>query len=281
MKDMLGSPPMRRRWARCDQRVVCWAAWMVVPLIGWGAGAVREPPWEETRSRHFLVRHHGAVAFAAKIAAEAERHYEAIARDLGYTRFGGYWLWSERVTIVLHPTPAAFAAATGAPEWARGKADYRARRIHAIAGDEGLSEAVLPHELAHLVFREFVGFEGDVPLWLDEGVAQRQEGGGVALARSRTRAWMSQGGLISLAELTRLRREDVGTRIPAHAFYVQAASVVGSLVDVHGSERFTKFCRQLRDGRSLEDALRFTYPEAVRTIRDLERGWKTYLEEGP
>jgi hypothetical protein len=273
-------PRDRRTSARQFWRLACQAVGLAASCVGEAAQPSTDQPWEETTSKHFIVRHRSDAAFAVTIAAAAERHYEAIARDLGYTRFGDYWLWEQRATIVLHPSVVAFAAATGAPVWARGKADHSVRTIHAVTGDGNLSESVLPHELAHLIFRQFVGFEGDIPLWLDEGVAQREESEGKLLARSRTRGLMARGRLASLAELTDVRGADLGSRIPAEAFYPQAGSLVGFLVDVHGSERFTKFCRQLRDGRALEDALRFTYPETLRTMQDLERGWKAYLEGG-
>ena len=45
-------------------------------------------------------------------------------------------------------------------------------------------------------------------------------------------------------------------------YYVQAVSLVGFLVERHGAESFTVFCRSLRDGKPMEEALRAAYPPA-------------------
>jgi hypothetical protein len=65
----------------------------------------------------------------------------------------------------------------------------------------------------------------------------------------------------------------------AGEFYAQSVSLVGFLIEQHGSERFRIFCGQLRDRKDLEDALRFAYPESLRNIVDLERAWKKYMLE--
>ena len=36
-------------------------------------------------------------------------------------------------------------------------------------------QSLLPHELGHIIFREFIGLESNCPSWLDEGVAMYQE----------------------------------------------------------------------------------------------------------
>ena len=38
-------------------------------------------------------------------------------------------------------------------------------------------------------------------------------------------------------------------------FYLEAASIIGFLRERYGPQRFTEFCRALRDGKSLDKAL--------------------------
>ena len=64
-----------------------------------------------------------------------------------------------------------------------------------------------------------------------------------------------------------------------NVYYVQAVSLIDFLVTKYGGSRFTSFCRQLRDGKNMEDSLRFAYPTAIRNIEELERKWKIYIME--
>ena len=60
-------------------------------------------------------------------------------------------------------------------------------------------------------------------------------------------------------------------------FYIEAVSLVGFLIEHYGASSFTDFCRQLRDGKSLEEALKFTYPTHITGIEELESAWLEYL----
>jgi hypothetical protein len=160
-----------------------------------------------------------------------------------------------------------------------GNADYQRKEIRTFRGSQAFLDSVLPHELTHLVFRDFVGFTADVPLWLDEGVSQWQDVAARGKAHDTVLRLLARGQLIPLERLTRMTAADLGGwRGPAR-FYAQAVSVVGYLTEVHGTTRFTKFCRQLRDGKSLGEALRFTYPENLGNIGALESSWLKYLKQ--
>ena len=62
-------------------------------------------------------------------------------------------------------------------------------------------------------------------------------------------------------------------------YYLQAVSLVGFLIETYGSLSFADFCRQLRDGKRLEDALRLAYPLKIRNLEELEKNWREYLEK--
>ena len=61
-------------------------------------------------------------------------------------------------------------------------------------------------------------------------------------------------------------------------YYLESVSLVGFLIEKYGSDNFAHFCRQLRDGKTLKDALAFTYPTYIRNITDFEDVWRKYLE---
>src|SRR3989338_3312181 len=64
-----------------------------------------------------------------------------------------------------------------------------------------------------------------------------------------------------------------------NVYYLQAVSIVGFLIEKYGSDSFAVFCSQLRDGKSMEESLRFAYPLYIRSLKELQERWVTYLEE--
>lgn len=62
-------------------------------------------------------------------------------------------------------------------------------------------------------------------------------------------------------------------------FYVEAVSLVDFLITEYGSERFISFCRQLRDNKNMDEALKFTYPTSIRNAKTLQEKWLKYLQK--
>ena len=236
--------------------------------------------WETIRGKHFIVYYQGSKSFAKKVAREAERHYERISRELGFTKRDRFWLWDDRVKLYIHPDRASFMRSTGAPAWAAGKASHEGNEIITYETSPTFFAQVLPHEMTHLIFRDFIGFKGDkVPMWLNEGIAQWEEVDRRGRVRRNAVRMYRRGRLVPLAELTRRDVRRVKDAPAAFLFYTQSASLVGYLIEEHGSARFRTLCGHLRDGKSLEDALRFTYPERLRTIDHLEKAWRKHIAE--
>jgi hypothetical protein len=63
------------------------------------------------------------------------------------------------------------------------------------------------------------------------------------------------------------------------SYYLQSVSIVDFLIDRYGSDNFAHFCRELRDGKTIEEALGFAYPSHIRNIKELEDRWREYLEK--
>lgn len=223
--------------------------------------------WETLKGRHVKVLYQENADFADAVLRRAERYYTSIVARLGFRRLDNFWLWERRATIQIYPTREAFVTQTGAPAWAAAKANYEARAIASYGSSREFLDARLPHEMAHLIFREYIGFKGEVPLWLDEGVAQWCEQGAREAQVLALRTW------IPLETLTRLDIRTVNDPRQVHRFYLQAASVVRFMAEEYGRRKFAKFCRQLRDGKRLETALRFTYSRSMPTISSLEKQW--------
>jgi hypothetical protein len=52
---------------------------------------------------------------------------------------------------------------------------------------------------------------------------------------------------------------------------------VDFLVKTFGSQRFTEFCRQLRDGKKFNAALKSAYPGSIESVFELDRRWRSYV----
>jgi len=241
------------------------------------ASAKDGPDWSELKGKHFIVYYVGSKKFASEVLEKSEKLYGTITKRLGFTRYGNFWLWDDRARIWIYATRKDFADAESAPLWAAGKASVKTREIKAFETNADFCESVLPHELSHLIFREFTGLGSDVPLWLDEGVAQLQEKDRKASTALLKDAGL-KGSLIPLAKLALIKPEQLEGMGPA-VFYAESLSVVEFIVDKYGSVNFRKFCGLLKSGKSVNDALRFTYPGSIRSIDALEKAWLKHLED--
>lgn len=232
--------------------------------------AADAPPWQKVSSTHFIVMHTGDAALAQKVSDRAESYYTTIAADLGYTRYQKFWLWDNRVKILLYPTAASFAAACNAPAWAAGLANIQKHEIASYRDSgEGFLSDLLPHELSHLILADFIG-EDRVPLWLTEGFAMWEQGG-----RKQDTNGQSLPVRFALKELVvmDIRRDNDRQRV--RVFYAQSASVVGYLIKTYGGDSFGAFCRALRDGKDIESALATAYHRDVPSLTILEQKWSS------
>ena len=256
--------------------------------------------WHQVDGDHFMVYFTQDEKFAKQILDKAEDYYRDIASDLGYPRYSEFWTWEKRVKIYIYPDRASYIRATGQPEWSQGMADYTNKRINSFIASESFINSILPHEIGHLIFRDFVGFRGEVPLWLDEGVAQWGE----ELKRSAIKAMVKklyeEDSLLSLTDMMKLDVRNVTSNDKVYirpsntkdgdkgvlflsgdnlvrTYYLQSVSLVGFLIERYGSVDFAEFCRQLREGKSMDDALRAAYPAQITSISELEEKWRAYL----
>jgi hypothetical protein len=237
--------------------------------------------WRESNNKHFRVFYVEDAAFAAAVVEWAEYYYMQITLDLGLNhvvkRDWAPWLWERRCRIYLHADRDAYLRATGAPPWSGGMVNYRQRVVHSFLGASAFLDKTLPHELAHIVFREFVGFDNPkVPRWLDEGVAQYAEHGRREESLDLMHQAVSQGVYLSLPQLHQLPLSHTSGGV-ARLFYAQAVTLVHFFLEQYGNRRFIEFCANLRDGKSLEQALGFATSGNLRSLADLEAAWYQFI----
>ncbi len=237
--------------------------------------ASAEPAWSVLKSEHFVVHYmEGGSAFAGDVLQKAEDYYDEILRELGFPRRANFWLWENRCRIYLYLTKESFRKATSQPEWSAGIAVPSERALVSYDRANDFLNSILRHEMAHLIFHDFLGIRNNhVPLWLDEGIAmtmeekKRSEFDLIVQKMVREKSWIPVEAIEKMRSLK-------GTSTPEAAFfYAQSQSLVRFIKETRDSHTFLQFCRDLRDGNRLQDALRKNYPRDFETLEHLEKKW--------
>lgn len=236
--------------------------------------------WKELKSDHFIIYYVDSDDFANITANKAESYYKKIADDLGYARYSNFWQWDNRVKIYIYPDRASFIKGTGQPEWSYGVARYDKKEISSYSDSKDFLDGLLPHEMTHLIFRDFVGFKGQVPLWMDEGVAQWEEPEKRRLVARAGRYLIAARKDLVLQDLmaTDIRQSNDEEKV--RNFYIESVSVVDFMIKTFGAQAFTEFCRQLRDGKSFGDALHAAFP-SVESLYELDQRWRKFVGPAP
>jgi hypothetical protein len=121
---------------------------------------------------------------------------------------------------------------------------------------------------------DFIGAER-LPLWVAEGFAQWEQYGRKLLSFGLEPHGIGRMPFAEWVDFDVRREPDSGR---AARYYRQSASVVGFLISEFGGERFGSFCRGLRDGKKVEDALKAAYADQVPGLAQLEKAWANYVE---
>jgi tetratricopeptide (TPR) repeat protein len=181
------------------------------------------------------------------------------AIDVLEAAYGEYWLFfghdavanGERIAVVLY-SPEQFHALTGLGHWAGGAYDGRVRvPVADFDGDEARWTNTLWHEVAHAFLHDIA--PRGLPGWLDEGLAQYLEPGGVEAA-ARARASLSPEALHPLAALEGAFNS-LGDQGAIRRGYAQALAFTDHLVRTHGEHVVRELVFGL--GRDVDVATRF------------------------
>lgn len=227
------------------------------------------------KSQHFIIYFQEEPAgYTDEIIRQAEDYYTSLLDRLGFDRFDDFWTWDKRCKIYLYPSLADYKKSAGQPEWSKASVNVKERVINSFLFEKSFIDVLLPHELGHLIFREFIGYKARLPLWIDEGVACLQEKGAQKRLEFASNA-VKTGQFIPLEKLSAINRENLATPL---IFYAEATSVVHFLLEKYGKEKFTDYCRKLRDynNKCPWDELLFdTY--GFKDISRMDYEWRFFL----
>lgn len=236
-----------------------------------------EDEWHIAKSTHFVLYYKDVPSeFIDKVIEKAEDCYNKITNDLGFTRYN-FWLWDKRAKIYIYRDSQDYQAATGQPDWSSGCVSVKDKIIKTYPLASGFFDTLLPHELGHIIFREFVGFDNkNIPLWLDEGVASYQEMTKRFAAKAYVRKAIKENKFIPIDRLSEINLALIQDKETIDIFYLEAVNLIDYLISQFGNTSFLNFCRALRDGKTLEQAISYTYP--FRNLVELNTAWLRFLK---
>ena len=142
---------------------------------------------------------------------------------------------------------------------------------------ENFTQRILPHELGHIIFREFIGYKRRLPLWVDEGIVSFLE---KDLKKQRLSIAKEAVKTPAFLELHELENVGMGNMSDPNLFYAEAASVFEFLFKTYGQDTFVEFCRnlkQLRNDQGWEEAFLSAYK--FKDMGEFNGKWKEFLSE--
>ncbi len=216
--------------------------------------------WSRRSSANFTVLYlkYGGIAQLVLDTAEETRASQLRAWGRRPTR------WSPRCRIYFYPSTDVMRRMTvgttrhgsaQAPASRLVKGQLRYRRINIAAGDRGILEDTLPHELSHLILSELMAPK-EPPLWANEGLAMQAESRELQLRRARALARQLTSGTrpFPLATLLALKRYPD----QEHLFYGQSHVLMRVLLRRGGKRKLLAFLQDSADLPALEQHYRLT-----------------------
>jgi len=221
----------------------------------------QERPGFVNRGGHFHVVFYGSgnTSAAHLISLILEEAYRKIGADLLY--------WPrENIGAVLYPEKDFFDI-TRSPSWVGAIYDGKIKMpAGGLVERTAELERVIFHEYTHaLVFRLS---RGRAPAWLNEGLAQYEEGPHRPGFAARAKALVSEGGI----PLKSLQGSFVAMP-PAEASkaYALSLSVTAFIIDEFGFSSLKRILTGLGRGLDLDAALRASI---FLSLNDLEDSWR-------
>jgi hypothetical protein len=208
-----------------------------------------EADFRQQESSHFTLRYEGSQAPDAlrrQILDTLEQDYSDLSRDLNAV--------PGNIFISLY-TDQAFFDVTQAAAWTAALNDGKIRIP--ISGVNSVTPElahVLRHELVHSFINQIT--HGRAPTWLNEGIAELEEGRSTAEIGSRLAALYVSGRQVPLSQLE-AGFQDYSTAEAAVA-YAESLAAVEYIRNTYGVSDLARLLQRLGEGQSVESALRST-----------------------
>jgi hypothetical protein len=212
--------------------------------------------YENTTSRHFLLKYDGGVA-DPNLVAEISDFLEEVYQDLS-SRFDVYPI--SPFVVVLYPRQQ-FLKVTDAPNWSGGANDGKIKLpVRGMTSLNNQMRETLRHELAH----SFVDFKtsDNCPTWLQEGLAQMFEGRTVGKDGSELLAALaSQNQLPSISNL--VGGFGGANETAANVLYLESLSFTEYLISRHQFYTLNGLLEELGKGTVFAEAFELNYSKPL------------------
>ena len=234
--------------------------------------------WQQMKGQNFIIYYRADVPedFVKTTMDTAEEELRRVTDNLGITN-NQEWDLEKQIKIYIYSDRDDFVKNGGQAIWAHGTAFAKAKTIKLYPDAYGFFDNLLPHELGHIIFRDYIGFTAIVPKWFEEGVAIYQEKAKRLGSNKAVKNAIENGQFISLTQLTGVRLYKDSKSQVVDLFYAESASAVYYLTTELGDREFYMLLDELKNGTLFEEALHKVYLK-FKTIDDLNQAWVDYLQ---
>jgi hypothetical protein len=214
----------------------------------------------------------GDQAFAEELLNAAETGLARLQNDAGLQPDQPIHLY------IYANTDDMKAAILYEPTWTGGMAysDHDIVIIGISQSDLEWGRTTIAHELTHVLVGHLTfSCLGDVPTWLNEGLAVYGEGELDSDSQSQLDEAIRSDQLLSVRSLSGGFSE-----VPSRAYlsYSQSYSLVKFLIETYGQDKMNSLLIALRDGSTVDDALMQVYGF---DIDGLESAWRSAIGAAP
>lgn len=164
-----------------------------------------QSPWLKTESQHFEIHYVAALAREVdRVVRSAERAYEHVSGRLDF-------VFAKKVPLVMWATTGSLTrdqiVAYSISDEVAPQQPHRSRIVLALPGPEADLDALVVHELTHLLVGEIILPEqpgdGGLPRWVHEGIANYMVGTWSDDHERMMRNLVASGNVPNLSQLSR------------------------------------------------------------------------------
>jgi tetratricopeptide (TPR) repeat protein len=208
-----------------------------------------EADFHQQESSHFTLRYEGsqtADALRTQVLDTLESGYRALSNDLGAT--------PKNIYVSLY-TDQAFFDVTHAAAWTSALNDGKIRiPISGVKTVTPEMASVLRHELTHSFVAQIT--HGRAPGWLNEGIAELEQGLSTEAFGPRLAALYASGRQVPLNQLE--GEFQSYSSAEASVAYAESLAAVEYIRATYGMSDLARLLQRLGEGQSVESALRST-----------------------
>ncbi len=222
--------------------------------------------WEEISSAHLVIHwYEGGSSFGNELLDSADASLARLAETTGISATRPIDLYVYGRTEDLHD------AVLYEPGWTGGLAysDFNIVLIAISPDNLGWGKRAAAHELTHVLVGHLTfSCFGNIPTWLNEGLAVYGEGGWEDSSQTLFEQAVADDSLLSVRALSGGFSED-----PAKAdiSYSQSYSIVRFLIEKYGQEKILSLLEALKEGKDLDETMRIIYGFDVDGLEDAWR----------